>query len=59
MREADLRAWMQAALEARGVSVDPESLPVQQLQAVLRRLEALDGVDLSGEEPGPLRWDGL
>jgi len=50
---------MQAALEARGVSVDPESLPVQQLQAVLRRLEALDGVDLSGEEPGPLRWDGL
>jgi hypothetical protein len=58
VKELDLRAWMQAALEARGVRMDPESLPVQQLQAVLRRLEALDGVDVSSEEPGPLRWDG-
>lgn len=57
MTDADLRTWMHAALQARGVRVDPADLPVDQLRAVLRRLEALDTVDASGEEPAPLRWD--
>lgn len=53
----DLRAWMQAALRARGVQAELRELPVDQLEAVLRRLEALDAVDASAEEPLPLRWD--
>lgn len=54
MNREELQAWMRAALEAPGVRTD--DLPVELLQAVLRRLEALDTVDASGEEPGPLRW---
>ncbi|MCS7235596.1 MAG: hypothetical protein RMM30_06430 [Armatimonadota bacterium] len=57
MTDRDLRAWMEAALEARGVRVQPADLPVDQLRAVLRRLEALDAVDASAEEPAPLCWD--
>lgn len=55
MKEPELRTWMRAALESCGVLVD--DLPVELLQAVLRRLQALDAVDASGEEPGPLRWE--
>ncbi len=57
MTEQELRVWMQTALEARGLQVQPADLPVDQLRAVLRRLEALDAVDASAEEPLPLRWD--
>lgn len=54
MNAPDLRAWMRAALESCGVQVG--ELPVELVQAVLGRLQALDAVDASGEEPGPLRW---
>ncbi len=58
MNEEELRAWMRAALRARGIPAEAFPLPVEQLQAVLRRLEALDSVDASGEEPGAFRWEG-
>ncbi len=57
MTDEDLRRCLRTHLQALGVPAPADAeLPVALLRAVLERLNALDAVELDGQEPLALPW---